>query len=174
MYQVWNIKESFVQCGQGRFASEHPEFKDGLLGTGPHGTQVFAGDVQGDSIVIKKFSTPIAPDRIAKLKDLESHKSLLLIRGVIVPNDPLAKSQVRCPLSNHILIFFQVNSLIVSLCARQDLEKVYKTNMHAFSFSRKMKWANSIALGLEWIHVVRHYKFRSNRFFLEETTNPSL
>lgn len=126
--------------GQGRFAAEHPEYKDGLIGSGSNGSKVYIADVQGDSVAIKKFEAPIPQDRLAKLKDMESHKSLVLIRGVVVSDDPLAK--------------IHINTLIISLCHRQNLETVFASNMHIFSFSRKMKWAHSIALGLEWIHVV--------------------
>jgi hypothetical protein len=80
--------------GKGRFAAEHPEYPAGLIGSGSNGTKAYLAEIQGDSVVVKKFEMPISPDKMAKLKDMESHKGLVLIRGVVVSDDPLAKSQV--------------------------------------------------------------------------------
>jgi len=76
---------------------------------------------------------------VAKLKDMESHKGLLQIRGIVIPNETAQKVPVK--------------SLVTTLCHRENLATVFRSKLVVFSFSRKIKWAYSIAQALEWLHM---------------------
>eukprot|EP01126_Amoeba_proteus_P001370 TRINITY_DN10391_c0_g1_i11.p1 TRINITY_DN10391_c0_g1~~TRINITY_DN10391_c0_g1_i11.p1 ORF type:complete len:288 (-),score=53.91 TRINITY_DN10391_c0_g1_i11:1377-2240(-) len=135
-HKLWYIPESSIVVGGGRIPEKYPN--KGLVGYGSNGTSVYVADYKGECVAVKVFETPIPSHLLAMLKDLESHKCLNMIHGIIVP-------ECGIPLKMQ---------LVMSLSERKSLLSVFQAGNHVISFFRKTDWASSIAQALEWLHLV--------------------
>jgi len=107
-----------------------------LIGKGPNGTTVYSGEWLKYPVAIKYFAEPIDKQRLSLLKNMESYKYLLPLRGIAVPEDEK----------------FPGTIFVTQLCTNFDIKQVFEAGAFHFSFTRKIKWIQSLAQALEWLH----------------------
>jgi len=107
----------------------------GLIGEGPHGTKVYSAEWLKYPVAVKHFSKPIDKERLNVLKNMESFKHLLALRGICIPKENSTGT-----------------TLVLQLCVNFDIKTVFSSGTVHFSFPRKLKWIQAICRALEWIH----------------------